>query len=42
MDIARIELELLAALLHVGVDVLAPLGLPEKFRQQVIDEARPV
>ena len=41
MDIARIELEL-AALLNISVDVLTPKGLPEKFRPQVVAEARPV
>ena len=41
MDIARIELEL-AALLHVNVDVLTPMGLPEQFRQQVVAGAQPV
>jgi uncharacterized protein len=40
-DIAKIQLEL-AELLRVQVDVLTPKGLPEKFRQKVLDEARPL
>ena len=40
-DIAKIQLEL-AELLQVEVDVLTPKGLPEKFRQKVLDEARPL
>ena len=38
MDIARIQLEV-ARLLNVGVDVLTPNALPEKFRAQVVTEA---
>lgn len=41
LDIAGIESEL-AQLLSVRVDVLTPQGLPEKWRGQVIAEARPV
>ena len=41
MDLARIELEL-RALLNVDVDVLTPKALPERFRQLVMAEARPV
>jgi predicted nucleotidyltransferase len=41
MDIARIQLEL-GQLLSVVVDVLTPMGLPEKFRSQVIAEAQPL
>jgi uncharacterized protein len=40
-DIAKIQLEL-AELLQVEVDVLTPKGLPEQFRQKVLDEARPL
>jgi uncharacterized protein len=40
-DIAKIQLEL-AELLRVQVDVLTPKGLPEKFRQKVLDQARPL
>ena len=32
----------LAQLLGVRVDVLTPGGLPEKFRQKVLAEARPI
>ncbi len=39
MDIAKIQLEL-ARLLPVTVDVLTPRGLPTKFRDQVIAEAK--
>ena len=39
MDIAKIQLEL-GQLLSVAVDVLTPKGLPAKFRDQVIAEAR--
>lgn len=38
-DIARIQMEL-DALLDVSVDVLTPKGLPETFRQRVVDEAQ--
>ncbi|TXT20172.1 MAG: DNA polymerase beta domain-containing protein [Gallionellaceae bacterium] len=38
MDIARIQIEV-AQLLHVGVDVLTPNALPDKFRAQVMAEA---
>ena len=41
MDIARIQLEL-GRLLQVTVDVLTPRALPDKFRQQVVQEARAV
>jgi uncharacterized protein len=41
MDIAAIQVEL-ERLLGVGVDVLTPNALPEKFRNQVLSEARPV
>lgn len=38
MDIAKIQVEV-ARLLHVGVDVLTPNALPDKFRAQVMAEA---
>lgn len=38
MDIAKIQVEV-ARLLHIGVDVLPPNALPEKFRAQVMAEA---
>lgn len=38
MDIAKIQIEV-AQLLHVGVDVLTPNALPDKFRVQVMAEA---
>lgn len=38
MDIAKIQVEV-AQLLHVGVDVLTPNALPDKFREQVMAEA---
>ena len=41
MDIARIQLEL-GRLLQVKVDVLTPKALPDKFREQVVQEARAV
>jgi uncharacterized protein len=41
MDIARIQLEL-GRLLQVTVDVLTPRALPDKFRDQVVQEARAV
>lgn len=41
MDIAKIQYEL-AQLLNVTVDVLTPRALPDKFRDQVINEAEAV
>ena len=41
MDIAKIQLEV-SKLLNVTVDVLTPKALPDKFRDQVIQEAQPV
>ena len=41
MDIARIQ-NRLQVLLGVPVDVLTPKALPEKFRSQVLKEAKPV
>jgi len=41
MDVAKIQVEL-ENLLGVKVDVLTPKALPEKFRQVVLAEARPV
>lgn len=41
MDIARIQVEM-EKLLNIGVDVLTPNALPDKFRAQVISEAVPV
>lgn len=41
LDIGAIRHELLA-LLGVEVDILTPKALPEKFRQSVLAEARPV
>lgn len=41
MDIARIQFEV-AQLLEVTVDVLTPGALPDKFRQQVMQEAETV
>ena len=41
MDIAAIQVEL-ERLLGVGVDVLTPNGLPDKFRNRVLSEALPV
>ncbi|MBD9357263.1 nucleotidyltransferase family protein [Methylomonas albis] len=41
MDIAKIQVEL-ARLLHITVDVLTPRALPDKFREQVIQEAQPL
>jgi uncharacterized protein len=41
MDIARLQLEV-ARTLHVTVDVLTPRALPDKFREQVVREARNV
>ena len=40
-DIARIAGEL-EDLLGVKIDVLTPMGLPERFRARVIAEAQPV
>ena len=39
MDIAKIQLEV-AKLLNITVDVLTPNALPDKFRDQVIQEAQ--
>ena len=39
MDIAKIQLEV-TKLLNVTVDVLTPKALPDKFRDQVIQEAQ--
>lgn len=41
MDVARIQVEL-EKLLGVPVDVLTPRALPDKFRNLVLAEARPV
>lgn len=41
MDIAKIQLEI-TQLLHITVDVLTPKALPDKFREQVINEAHAV
>ena len=38
MDIAKIQVEV-ARLLHIGVDVLTPNALPDKFRAHVMAEA---
>ncbi len=40
-DLGGLQVEL-EELLGVPVDLLTPNDLPEKFRQQIIDEARPV
>jgi hypothetical protein len=40
-DIAKMQNQL-QKLLHVSVDVLTPKGLPESFRQRVLQEAVPV
>lgn len=40
-DIAKIMVEI-KALLGIPVDVLTPRALPDKFREQVIQEAQPV
>ena len=40
-DIAKIQVEL-KELLGIAVDVLTPRALPDKFREQVIQEAQPV
>lgn len=39
MDIAKIQVEV-ARLLNVTVDVLTPRALPDKFRDQILKEAR--
>jgi len=39
MDIAKIQLEV-TKLLNVTVDVLTPNALPDKFRDQVVQEAQ--
>ena len=41
MDIGAIQFEL-AELLQISIDVLTPRALPEKFRQQVVDEAKSI
>ncbi len=41
MDIAKIQAEV-ARLLNITVDVLTPRALPDKFRDQVINEAQSV
>jgi predicted nucleotidyltransferase len=41
LDIARIQVEL-ENLLRVSVDVLTPNALPEKFRSEILGEARSV
>jgi len=41
MDIGAIRFEL-KSLLGIEVDVLTPNGLPDRFRDQVLREARPV
>jgi uncharacterized protein len=41
MDIGAIRFEL-RNLLGVPVDVLTPMALPAKFRDRVIEEARPI
>jgi predicted nucleotidyltransferase len=40
-DLGGLQLEL-EDLLGVTVDLLTPGDLPQKFRQQVLDQARPV
>jgi hypothetical protein len=40
-DIAKIQVEL-KELLGVAVDVFTPRALPDKFREQVIQEAQPI
>ena len=40
-DIAKIQIEL-TKLLGINVDVLTPRALPDKFRNAVISEARPL
>ena len=39
LDIAKIQNQL-QKLLHVSVDVLTPKGLPEKFREQILKDAK--
>ena len=41
MDIAKIQVEV-ARLLNVTMDVLTPRALPDKFRDQILKEARAV
>ena len=41
MDIGAIQCEL-KELLKIPIDVLTPNALPDKFRQQVLDESEPV
>lgn len=41
MDIAKIQQEL-NKLLNITVDVLTPKALPDKFRDRVLEEARPL
>ena len=41
LDVAAIQVEL-EALLGVSVDVLTPKALPDRFRDAVLAEARPV
>lgn len=41
MDIAKTQYEL-AQLLNVTVDVLTPRALPDKFRDQVVNEAEAI
>ncbi len=41
LDIGAIQFEL-KELLGIPIDVLTPNALPDKFRQQVVDEAEPV
>lgn len=41
MDIAKIQHEL-NKLLNITVDVLTPKALPDKFRDRVLEEARPL
>ena len=41
LDIGKIQFEL-SELLGIAVDVLTPGALPEKFREKILSEARPV
>ena len=41
LDIAKIQIEV-EQLLGISVDVLTPNALPEKFRNQVVQEAQPL
>ncbi len=41
LDIAKIQVAL-EKLLGLPVDVLTPMGLPEKFRETVVHEALPI